>query len=201
MTIWHGQRFILQPSPIDIANDALIDLIPYGEIDPLALSVVAANLQAVVGLPTRIRPSRSHPDEAFIATRYQFDAVKIVTALGCEKEGALFRMGVIQRDLCVPILTYVYGESQLGGHAAVISLHRLHHIDRKITCSRGAKIAIHEAGHLLGLEHCREPGCLMRFSKQLDQLDLLPMRFCSACEYEIARLLKKVVRNRQDAGA
>jgi predicted Zn-dependent protease len=41
----------------------------------------------------------------------------------------------------------------------------------------------------------------MRFSKQLDQLDLLPMRFCSACEYEIARLLKKVVRNRQDAGA
>ncbi len=196
MTVWHGQRFILQPSIVDIATEALLDLIPYGEIDPLALSVVAANLQAVVGLTTRIRPVRPHPEEAFIATRYQFDAVKVVGALGHEKDGALFRMGVIQRDLCVPILTYVYGESQLGGQAAVISFHRLHHIDRQVTYERGAKIAIHEAGHLLGLEHCRELGCLMRFSKQLDQLDLLPMRFCSACEYEIARLLKKAVRNR-----
>jgi predicted Zn-dependent protease len=96
-----------------------------------------------------------------------------------------------------PILTYVYGESQLGGQAAVISFHRLHHIDHQVTCERGAKIAIHEAGHLLGLEHCREPGCLMRFSKQLDQLDLAcPCASAPACEYEIARLLKKAVRNR-----
>jgi archaemetzincin len=186
----------LQPTTINITDQALLDLIPFGEIDPLALSVLAANLQAVVGLPTRIRPARPHPDDAFIPTRYQFDAVKVVNALGLEVNGALFRMGVIQRDLCVPILTYVYGESQLGGHAAVISFHRLHHIDHQVTCERGAKIAIHEAGHLLGLEHCREPGCLMRFSKQLDQLDLLPMRFCPACEYEIARLLKKAARNR-----
>ncbi len=181
----------------DIAAETLLDLIPYGEeIDPLALSVLAANLQAVVGLRTCIRPFRDHPEEAFIPTRYQFDAVKVLDDLCREKEGALFRMGVIQRDLCIPILTYVYGESQLGGHTAVISLHRLHHIDRQVYYERGAKIAIHEAGHLLGLEHCREPGCLMRFSKQLEQLDLLPMRFCPACEYEIARLLKKAIQNR-----
>ncbi len=186
----------MPPSPVDITAEALLDLIPYGEIDPFALSVVAANLQAVVGLPTRILSARAHPEDAFIATRYQFDAVKVVGALSREKDGARFKMGVIQRDLCVPILTYVYGESQLGGHAAVISFHRLHHIDQQVFYERGAKIAIHEAGHLLGLEHCREPGCLMRFSKQLDQLDLLPMRFCPACEYEIARLLKKAVHNR-----
>ena len=173
----------------------LLDLIPFGETNPLALSVVAANLQAVAGLTTRILPERPLPDDAFIASRYQFDAVKIVNTLGHEQDGSLFRMGVIQRDLCIPILTYVYGEAQLGGHAAVISLHRLHHIDRQVAFERGAKIALHEAGHLLGLEHCREPGCLMRFSKQLDQLDLLPTRFCPACEYEIARLLRRAIRN------
>lgn len=178
----------------DTSPGALLDLIPYGEIDPFALTVVAANLQAVAGLPTRIQPSRPFPEDAFIATRHQFDAVKVVNALCHEEDGAPFRMGVIQRDLCIPILTYVYGESQLGGQAAVISFHRLHHIDRQVSYERGAKIAVHEAGHLLGLEHCREPGCLMRFSKQLEQLDLLPMRFCSPCEYEIARLLKKVAR-------
>ncbi len=183
-------------TPVDTSDEALLDLVPYGAIDPFALSVVAANLQAVVGLPTRIQSARPHPEDAFIASRYQFDAVKVATALGNEKDGARFRMGVIQRDLCIPILTYVYGEAQLGGRAAVISFHRLQHIDPKVSYERGAKIAIHEAGHLLGLEHCREPGCLMRFSKQLEQLDSLPIRFCPACEYEIARLLRKTVRNR-----
>lgn len=181
----------MHPSTVDPATDALLDLIPFGEMEQAVLTVVAANLQAVAGLPTRIRAVRPTPDDALIATRHQFDAVKIIAALDKEPHGAPFRMGILQRDLCIPILTYVFGESQLGGHAAVISLHRLHHIDRRITAERGAKIALHEAGHLLGLEHCREPGCLMRFSKQLDQLDLLPMRFCSACEYETARLLKR----------
>lgn len=188
---------ILPPHIADNAPEALLDLVPFGELDPLALSVVAANIQAVVGLPTLIRPARPHPDHAFMATRRQFDAVKILGALGDETDGAPFRMGVLQHDLCIPILTYVYGESQLGGRAAVISFHRLYHIDRKLTYERGAKIAVHEAGHLLGLEHCREPGCLMRFSKQLDQLDLLPMHFCAPCEYEIARLLKRAARNRR----
>lgn len=186
----------MHPPPADNAPDALLDLVPFGETEPMALAVMAANLQAVASLSTRIRAARPLPVDAFIASRHQFDAVKIVTALGKEVHGAPLRMGVLPRDLCIPILTHVYGESQLGGRAAVISFHRLQHIDRQITYQRGAKIALHESGHLLGLEHCREPGCLMRFSKQLDQLDLLPMRFCSACEYEIARLLKKTVRNR-----
>jgi len=178
------------PHPADHTAEALLDLIPFGELDELALAVVAANIQAVAGLPTHVQPARARPDYALMATRHQYDAVKILGVLGSEPEGAFFRMGVLQQDLCIPILTYVYGESQLGGHAAVISFHRLFHINRQVTFERGAKIAVHEAGHLLGLEHCREPGCLMRFSKQLEQLDLLPMHFCSACEYEIARLLK-----------
>ena len=107
---------------VDISAEALLDLIPYGEIDPLALSVLAANLQAVLGLTTRIQPDRLLPEDTFIPARYQYDAVKIVGSLDRETDAARFRMGVIQRALCIPILTYVSGESQLGGRAAVISL-------------------------------------------------------------------------------
>jgi len=185
----------LHPHIADSAYPVFLDLIPFGRVDQLALAVVGANIQAVVGLPTHIQPCRPDPDYAYMAVRRQFDAVKILSSLGAEKDGAPFKMGVIQQDLCIPILTYVYGESQLGGNTAVISFSRLYHIDRRITWERGAKIGIHEIGHLLGLEHCRESGCLMRFSKQLAQLDLLPLHFCEACEYETARLLKRIMQN------
>ena len=177
------------------AEQAHLDLIPFGVLDPLAVSIVGANIQAVLGLLTDILPARPKPDYAHMPVRNQYDASKILKALAAETDGAPLKLGIIQSDLSIPILTYVYGESQLGGKAAVISLHRLFNIDRQIVYQRAAKIGIHEVGHLFGLEHCWEAGCLMRFSKQLDQLDTLPMRFCSSCEYEIARRLSRIVQN------
>jgi archaemetzincin len=167
-----------------------LDLIPFGALDPLAVSIVGANIQAVLGLLADIRPARSRPEFAFMAVRNQYDASKILKSLAAETDGAPLKLGLTQGDLSIPILTYVYGESQLGGRAAVISLHRLFDIDRQVVYNRAAKVAVHEVGHLLGLEHCWEAGCLMRFSKQLEQLDRLPLRFCSSCEFEIARRLK-----------
>jgi archaemetzincin len=169
---------------------AQLDLIPFDKVDPLAVSIVGANIQAVLGLFTEIQPARSKPDFAFMPVRNQFDASKILKSLAAETGGAPLKLGLTQSDLSIPILTYVFGESQLGGKAAVISLHRLFNIDRQIVYQRAAKIAVHEVGHLLGLEHCWEADCLMRFSKQLEQLDRLPLRFCATCEYEISRRLR-----------
>jgi len=182
----------LNPEP---NQSALLDLIPLGHIDPLATSIIAAHLQAVLGLFTDIQSPHPLPEDAFMSMRNQYDASKIIQTLAADNKGAPLKIGVTARDISIPILTYVYGESQLGGRIAVISIHRLHHFDRQLVFQRAAKTAIHEAGHLLGLEHCFEVDCLMRFSKQTDQLDLLPMHFCASCQYEADRRLKKVLDN------
>ena len=175
-------------------QQALLDLIPLGRVDPLVLSIVAANIQAVLGLNTDIAAARPKPDYAYLSSRRQYDAVKILKALAAESDGAPLKLGITSCDLCIPILTYVYGESQLGGKSAVVSLNRLHDLySRERTLNRIAKICIHEMGHIFGLEHCWDAGCLMRFSKQLEQLDQLPLHFCSACEYELARRLTRLV--------
>jgi archaemetzincin len=171
---------------------ALLDLIPLGPIDPLILSIVAAHIQSLMGLPTDIVSERPRPDYAFLETRGQYDAAKIITQLFNETGGAYFKLGLIASDLCIPILTYVYGESQLGGRIAVVSINRLRDRDMHIAFERVAKISLHEVGHLLGLEHCLTSGCLMRFSKQLDQLDELPMQVCPACNYERTRRLAAI---------
>lgn len=177
------------------ADQALLDLIPMGPVDPTAVTIVAANLQAVMGLAARVVPERLKPDEAFIPSRRQLDATRIIKMVAAETGGAHFKLALTQADLCIPILTYVYGESQLGGRAAVVSLYRLTSESRRKSFDRAAKISLHEVGHLFGLEHCWQAACLMRFSKHLQQLDHLGMHFCPACEYELARRLKRLLRN------
>ena len=171
---------------------ALLDLIPLGPVDPLAVSIVAAHLQSVLDLPTEIQAEQVRPDFAYLDARRQYEAGAILKHIECFSSPRPFRLGLLAGDLCVPILTYVFGESQLGGHAAVVSLYRLRDRQAHLVYERAAKISLHEVGHLLGLEHCRTAGCLMRFSKQLEQLDQLPLMFCSACEYEVARRLAGV---------
>jgi archaemetzincin len=175
---------------------ALLDLIPLGQVDPLVLSIAAANIQAVLGLATEVVVPQPNPDYAYLSSRRQYDAVKILKALAAESDGAPLKLGITSFDLCIPILTYVYGESQLGGKAAVVSINRLiHRYSQEQTYIRIAKICVHEVGHIFGLEHCWDPGCLMRFSKQLEQLDQLPLHFCSACEYELARRLLRLLND------
>lgn len=168
---------------------ALVDIIPFDLLDPMIAPVVAANLQTITGRYVRVLSPRTRPEFAFMATRQQFDATKIIANLAAEKGGAPFKLGIIRHDLSVPILTYVYGESQIGGRAAVISSHRLFDRRPEVIYERMAKIGIHEIGHLFGLNHCWELDCLMRFSKQIEQLDQLPMDLCNACRFELKRML------------
>lgn len=155
----------------------------------MALSVIAAHLQALMGLNTDIAPQAQCPEYAYLPSRKQYDGAKIIGELAGNSAGR-FQLGVLAYDLCTPILTYVYGESQLGGKAAVVSLFRLKHPDRQVAFERAAKISLHEVGHLLGIGHCWQNFCLMRFSSTVENLDSLSLKFCSACEYEIGRRLK-----------
>jgi predicted Zn-dependent protease len=96
-------------------------------------------------------------------------------------------VGVTDVDLYIPILSFVFGEAQLGGHTAVVSYHRLHQQfyglprDDSLLRERLVKEAIHEAGHTLGLTHCDDYDCVMAASHAVEWLDLKGARFCAAC--------------------
>lgn len=146
-----------------------------------------------MGLNTDIQPALATPDYAYVSGRNQFDAAKIIKTLCAITDGAPLKLGLIENDLCSPILSFVYGESQLGGRAALVSLHRLSDKDPEVTYQRIAKISLHEVGHLLGIRHCWKKTCLMKHSGDLEPLDSLSMYFCSACEYEVKQCLKTLI--------
>ena len=167
-----------------------LTIVPLGVVDDLVLAVVAANLQAVVGLNSDVGPRRPKPDYAYQHGRRQYDAGRIINALAAESGAVPLTLGITREDLCTPILTFVFGESQLEGRAALISLHRIMDDNTEVTCTRAAKIALHEVGHLIGIGHCRTSGCLMCFSATLEKLDGLNLWFCDACMVELSRKLR-----------
>jgi archaemetzincin len=85
------------------------------------------------------------------------------------------------------MLTFVYGQAQLGGRAAIVSLARLRQEYYRLPANpallqaRARKEAVHETGHLFGLVHCEADACAMRLSTTVRQIDLKSELLCAAC--------------------
>ncbi|MFO7785542.1 MAG: hypothetical protein ACQET7_05045 [Thermodesulfobacteriota bacterium] len=174
-----------------------VEIVPLGDVDGVAISVVAANLQAIMGLPADLLPAVPVPDFALIPSRRQYNALPVLGMLEEGASGDALRLGVMSGDLCLPIFSYVLGEAQVQGRAAVISIHRLKGNQDGTAAAparvyeRLAKVALHETAHVLGLTHCREEGCLMRFSLGAEHIDELSMAFCPECKLRLFLARKK----------
>ncbi|MHA2358239.1 MAG: hypothetical protein ACXABK_05680, partial [Candidatus Heimdallarchaeaceae archaeon] len=83
-----------------------------------------------------------------------------------EEEKLKYFFWIVQDDLYVPIMNFVFGlATQHFG--AIVSFYRLENLEMKI------KESIHECGHVLGLDHCSN-NCVMQYSNTLDEALLKP---------------------------
>ncbi len=167
---------------------------PVGEAVPLEiLDNLAADLAIALRTSCHVDTSPLEAGFALDAGRLQFHSTAILARL---IEMALLKpgeriLGVTERDLYVPVLTFVFGEAQMGGHAALISLHRLREEFYGLPASdallreRALKEAVHELGHTLGLRHCPNWWCVMASAHAVEKLDLKSRDFCAACERAI----------------
>jgi len=133
------------------------------------------------------------PLESFEARRNQYYSTKILKEmLGNVPQDALKLLGVTDKDLCIPILTYVFGEAQVGGKAAVVSLARLRQEhyglspDRPLLLERLRKESLHELGHTFGLVHCPLRECVMYLSNTVVDVDTRGRDFCTGCQTVMA---------------
>jgi archaemetzincin len=169
-----------------------IKLISFGAVDQNVLDYLTLTITAVFNVPCESVRAAIDTADAFDPVRRQYNSIRLLTKLldlnvrkGCKV------LGITDVDLFIPVLTFVFGQAQLGGRVALISLHRLHPEfyglpeDLKLFYSRCEKEANHELGHTSGLAHCHSYDCVMHVSNSIEQVDLKPGSFCRSCEVRL----------------
>jgi archaemetzincin len=177
-----------------------IYLVPAGNIKAWILDTLDQQLEKTFNRKVEIQEGMALPPEAYSKQRNQYFSSYILKKLhSFIKPGKQDKvLGIVDEDLYANRLNFVFGEAELGGSFAIISLARLRQSfyglqeNEAIFLERTVKEAVHEIGHAYGLGHCPEPGCVMHFSNSLGDTDRKSASFCSRCE----KLLEKTSRCR-----
>ncbi|MGA9391111.1 MAG: archaemetzincin [Candidatus Sulfotelmatobacter sp.] len=166
----------------------LLHLLPIGNVEDGLLKDLCPVLEDVLQLPCSVFPVHLDPDFAFHGERQQFHSSEILRLMQSFLTTDSWRLlGIGMIDMYIPILTFVFGEAQMGGPCAVVSGHRLRQefyglpSDHKLFRRRVIKEAVHEVGHTLNLTHCDDYRCAMASSHAVEWIDLKESTLCASC--------------------
>ena len=115
-------------------------------------------------------------EEVYNSQRDQYNADILLSYLLKTKK-ADTDLWVIQKDLYCEGMNFIFGYA-LYHKGAVLSIYRLSNNELI------EKEAIHEVGHIFGLQHCSNR-CVMQFSNSLWEAKMKPSYLCESCKRKI----------------
>ncbi|HLN20423.1 MAG TPA: archaemetzincin family Zn-dependent metalloprotease [Bacteroidales bacterium] len=170
---------------MDLQNITLISL---GYFENEFLRKISDAVSGQLKLPVIIREANLDLIEFYDAGRRQYNGNTILQEIdklfGSDKSKTIALLNV---DLFIPILTFIFGQAYLNGRTAIASIYRLGNEpyglerDDEILADRFIKEVIHELGHTLGLKHCHIQTCVMRSVTYIEEIDQKMHALCPSC--------------------
>jgi archaemetzincin len=168
-----------------------VGILPIGDVDKSILVHIGEGLPRIFPDTKCQVVEERFPlgEDTFDKKRGQYRSNQILGAIQsyAVKKGFSRILGVLDVDVFVPELNFVFGEAAFPGKGALISLWRLkpefygESAKRNLLLERSLKEAVHEIGHTLGLRHCQRFSCVMHFSNSIFDTDRKQKLFCDEC--------------------
>ena len=143
-------------------------------------------------------PDTPLPDDA-TGSEGRVQVEKLIARLDRDEALREFRPLVVLTglDLAQDGCASLFGYADRGRQIGIVSTFRLGHPDPARTQLRLENVIRHESGHLRGLPHCRQQGCLMHPARHPEDLDRRSAEPCSRCSRR--RLICKAILHRAAA--
>ena len=118
--------------------------------------------------------------EAYDRSRMQYNASILLnsitsTSTRATTASSVYLLWIVSEDIFVRGMNFVFGIAK-PGKGAVLSTYRLNSLNLI------KKEAIHEMGHVFGLQHCSNK-CVMQFSNSVNEAKKKPAELCDKCKY------------------
>jgi archaemetzincin len=181
--------FLDIPAQSEVPGKEVLLIQPLGkELPDEDMALVRQALVGFYNLQIRVMPRVDLPEQAYYQPRRRYRAEKILPFL-LEKlpgDGARI-LGLTGVDISTDNGSIkdwgILGLASLGGKECIVSAFRCHKRSPQGMPARIllAKVAVHEVGHTLGLDHCITRGCLMEDAGGLVRTCDREYDICSRC--------------------
>lgn len=163
-----------------------------GEKDSMLVKELPSYLESIFHRKIKVSELEMNLDFAYHPRRKQYSSSAILDRLKTMQYKVCYRLlTIVDVDLYMPELNFVFGEADFQAKTAVISTVRLTQRfyglpeDKQLFLERVTKEAVHELGHTYGLPHCPDPKCVMHFSNSLRDTDSKSYSFCQNCKKKL----------------
>jgi archaemetzincin len=166
-----------------------INIQPLGDVSPDYINLVKKSVKTFYGYDCVILPKKEVDKKMLSPIKKRIDANKALRA-NLSFDNLLI---ITEKDICYNKNKSnpewgIFGLGLRPGKTCIISTFRLHkNVSKQKTLERLEKVALHEIGHNLGLNHCtNNKECMMNDANgTIKQVDKEKVWFCEKCREQL----------------